>query len=213
MPQLIASAGGVEIRHFNLRLGKTSLGRRHYNDIVFDNLVVSGEHCVFELTSAGDTWLEDLGSTNGTFVNSALLEKRHRLRDGDIVVVGNFRVEFQAGAARPDPVAQKETNAMSLDALGLPGTTGALRASLKTLSGAETGREVPLVKAVTTFGQRGVAVVSISHRRDGYYLAAVDGIRPAALNGQPLGTEASLLEHHDVINLAGVELEFLLVGR
>ncbi|MFC5523835.1 FHA domain-containing protein [Polaromonas jejuensis] len=210
MPQLIASVEGVEIRHVYLKNDRTTLGRKLHNDIVFDNMIVSGEHCVFELEGLADVYIEDLGSTNGTYINGHMIKSRQQLEDGDIIAIGNFRVQFLATSAPEQPGFQKETAAMSLDALGFPGTSGALQASLKVLSGSLAGLEVPVVKAVTTFGQPGVAVAAISHRRDGYYVAYMKGETPPTLNGQPIGPEAIALAHHDVLNLAGTEMEFLL---
>src|SRR5689334_23135640 len=60
MPQLIASVEGVEIKHVYLQKNRTTLGRHVDNDIVFDNMVVSGHHCVFELQGLADVFIEDL---------------------------------------------------------------------------------------------------------------------------------------------------------
>jgi hypothetical protein len=210
MPQLIASVQGVEIKHVYLKNDRTTLGRKPHNDIVFDNMVVSGEHCVFELEGIADVYIEDLGSTNGTYINGHMIKSREQLEDGDIIAIGNFRVQFLASSAHEQPSSRKETTAMPLDALGFSGTSGVLQASLKVLSGSSAGLEVPVVKAVTTFGQPGVAVVAISHRRDGCFVACMGGETPPTLNGQAIGPEAIALAHHDVLNLAGTEMEFLL---
>ena len=93
MPQLVASVEGVEIMRARLTKPKTTLGRKRHNDIVFDNMVVSGDHCVFELQGDDDVFVEDLGSTNGTYLNGHMIRSREPLHDGDFVVVGNFRVE------------------------------------------------------------------------------------------------------------------------
>lgn len=213
MPQLIASVEGVEIKHVYLKNDRTTLGRRPHNDIVLDNMVVSGDHCVFELRSIADVYIEDLGSTNGTYINGRIIKSRQQLRDNDIINIGNFRIQFLATSEYEQPSSHEETTSMSLDALGFPGTSGALQASLKVLSGSSAGLEVPVVKAVTTFGQSGVTVVSISHRRDGYYVAHVDGETRPTLNGKSMGPEAIPLAHNDVLNLAGTEMEFLLKGK
>ncbi|MFC5522019.1 FHA domain-containing protein [Polaromonas jejuensis] len=213
MPQLIASVEGAEAKHVYPLKDRTTLGRRPYNDIVFDSMLVSGEHCVFELRGLADVTIEDLGSTNGTYINGHMIKSRYLLQDKDIITIGNFGIQFLASSTDEQPDTREPTNLMSLDALGLPGTSGALQARLQMLSGSSAGLEVPLVKAVTTFGQPGVAVVSISHRRDGYYVAHMDGSTSPTLNGQRLGAEAVLLAHHDVLNLAGTEMKFFLKGR
>lgn len=213
MPQLVASIEGVEIKHVHLQKDRTTLGRRPYNDIVFDNMLVSGEHCVFELQGIADVYVKDLGSTNGTYINGQMIKSRQLLRDNDIITIGNFKIQFLAASMHERPNPDKHTMAMSLDALGLPGTSGALLATLKVLSGTSAGLEVPVVKAVMTFGQPGVAVVAISHRRDGYYVAHMSGTTMPTVNGKPIGAQAIALAHHDVLNLAGTEMEFLLKGK
>jgi hypothetical protein len=213
MPSLIASVGGVEIRHVHLDKDRTTLGRRPTNDIVFDNLVVSGEHCVFELKGIADVYLEDLKSTNGTYVNGHMLKTRQLLKDLDLITIGNFTVQFVAASHREPVEAPRATQAMSLDALGFPGTSGERQASLMMLSGTSTGLEIPVVKAVTTFGQPGVSVISISHRRDGYYVAQMGGDSEPTLNGKPLGSKAVALSHNDVLNLGGTEMAFLLRNK
>ena len=92
MPQLIASVEGVEIKHLYLQKDKTTLGRKPHNDIVFDNMVVSGEHCVFELRGIAEVFIEDLHSTNGTYING------HMIKTGAVVIdAGYNRVEGRNG--------------------------------------------------------------------------------------------------------------------
>lgn len=215
MPQLIASVEGVEVKHVYLKNNRTTLGRRPTNDIVFDNMVVSGQHCVFELQGIADVYVEDLGSTNGTYINGRMIKTRQLLRNNDVITIGNFSVQYLAKSEHEEeePEIPKPTSAMSLDAIGIPGTSGALPAKLKVLTGKSAGLEVPVVKAVTTFGRPEVSLVSISHRRDGYYVSHMGGKTSPTLNGRAVGAEAVALSHHDVLNLAGVELEFLLNPR
>ena len=209
MPQLIASVEGVEIMRVSLKKPKTTLGRKRHNDMVFDNMVVSGEHCVFELQGASDVYVDDLGSTNGTYLNGHMIRSRELLRDKDSIGVGNFRVEYLAKeSVKPQAVADN-TRAMSLDSIGFPGTGGVRLACLKVLNGSSAGLEVPVVKAVTTFGQPGVSVISISHRRDGYYVTAMEGQTAASLNGKELGKDAQMLADNDVLNLAGTKMQFM----
>ena len=209
MPQLVASVEGVEIMRARLTKPRTTLGRKRHNDIVFDNMVVSGDHCVFELQGDDDVFVEDLGSTNGTYLNGHMIRSRELLHDRDYVVVGNFRVEYLAADPAKLRLASDETRAMSLDLIGFPGTGGVRLACLKILSGSSAGLEVPVVKAVTTFGQPGVSVISISHRRDGYYVTAMEGKPAASLNGRELGKNAQMLDDNDVLNLAGTEMRFM----
>ena len=201
MPQLIASVEGVEIKHVYLQKDRTTLGRSPDNDIVLENLVVSGHHCVFELRGLADVFVEDLRSTNGTYINNKMV-KRQLLRDGDVIAIGNFRIQFLTESERPSGFGQ--TTAMKFDVKA--------HAVFQVLNGSSAGLEMPVVKAVTTFGKPGVSVVAVSHRRDGYYVAHMDGASQPTLNGHPVGPDAVLLSDQDVLELASTRMVFLLQG-
>jgi hypothetical protein len=205
MPQLIASVEGVEIKHVYLHKDRTTLGRSPDNDIVFDNLVVSGHHCVFELKGLADVYIEDLHSTNGTYVNGKMV-LRQRLRDGEVISIGNFRIQYLSASERPSGFS--ETTAMKLDASGQPAR--AQHAIFQVLNGSSEGLEMPVVKAVTTFGKPGVSVVAVSHRRDGYYVAHLDGDTKPTLNRDAIGEVPVMLSNHDVLELAGTRMLFQL---
>ena len=83
-------------------------------------------------------------------------------------------------------------------------------ASFQVVSGTSAGLEVPVVKAVTTFGKPGACVVSVSHRRTGYFVGHLAGDERPQLNGQPLGDDPVLLSNHDVLELAGTKMLFQL---
>jgi len=93
MPKMIVSIDGVVIKEVQLSKDRTTLGRRPYNDIVIDNLAVSGEHAVLLMTG-NEVYLEDLNSTNGTYVNESEIEPRRDLSAGDIVRIGSHRLLF-----------------------------------------------------------------------------------------------------------------------
>ncbi|HSH91076.1 MAG TPA: FHA domain-containing protein [Ramlibacter sp.] len=204
MPQLIASVEGVEIKHVYLSKDRTTLGRSADNDIVFDNMVVSGKHCVFELRGLADVFIEDLHSTNGTYINGQMV-KRQKLNDGEVIAIGNFRIQYLASTDRPSGFS--ETMTMKFEPGSMPKL---MHAVFQVLTGSSAGLEMPVVKAVTTFGKPGVSVVAVSHRRDGYYVAHLDGDSKPTLNGDPIAGEPVLLSNHDVLELAGNRMLFLL---
>src|SRR5690349_12780171 len=92
MPKMIVSIDGVVIKEVQLTKDRTTLGRRPYNDIVIDNLAVSGEHAVLQLTG-NDVFLEDLNSTNGTYVNGKAVKKQ-LLQNNDTVEIGKYKIKF-----------------------------------------------------------------------------------------------------------------------
>ena len=92
MPKMIVSIDGVVMKEVQLTKDRTTLGRRPYNDIVIDNLAVSGEHAVMQMSGA-DVFLEDLNSTNGTYVNGKAIKKQ-QLQNGDTVEIGKYKIKF-----------------------------------------------------------------------------------------------------------------------
>ena len=207
MAELVVSSDGVETQHVHLMKDRTTLGRRHHNDVALSDLSVSGMHCVFERERSGAIWLMDVGSTNGTYVNGERIQRR-QLEDQDVVTVGIYSIRF---LLQPPVAVAGQTSPMRLEALGAPGRAGAQKASLRVLEGVAQGRDVPLVKTVTTFGKPGDAVVAVYHRRHGYYVALVEaGEQPALHNGQPIGTDAAPLADQDVLELGDSRLLFIL---
>ena len=123
MPQLILSIQGVEIKRVNLVKNRTTLGRKPGNDIVVNDMVVSGEHCAFDLRGLADVYVEDLNSTNGTYLNGKMLHgERPQLVDHDVISVGRIRILFLSAS---DPGDFGQTTAMSLEGTGLQGGTEA----------------------------------------------------------------------------------------
>jgi hypothetical protein len=84
-----------------------------------------------------------------------------------------------------------------------------LQASIKVLSGAASGREVPLTKVVTTIGKPGVAVAAITRRKQGFVVHHVEGAGNPMLNGAPISEAPMPLKNGDVIELAGTQMQFI----
>ncbi len=92
MGKLVVSLDGVVIKEVQITKDKTTLGRRPYNDIVIDNLAVSGEHAVLQMVGQ-DVFIEDLNSTNGTYINGKAVKKQ-LLAHNDTVEVGKYKIKF-----------------------------------------------------------------------------------------------------------------------
>ena len=217
MPKMIVSIDGVVIKEVQLTKDRTSLGRRPYNDIVIDNLAVSGEHAVLQM-SGTEVHVEDLNSTNGTYVNGKAVKKQ-LLQNSDTVEIGKYKIKYvnevadagfektmmiKAGSAGLVPPAAAVAAPAALSAYG-----AALNAAIKVMSGAAAGREVPLVKVVTTIGKPGVAVAAITKRPSGFVIAHVEGVNKPSLNGTPIGAEPVALKNGDMLELAGTQMQFV----
>ena len=202
MPKMVVSIDGVVIKEVQLTKERTTLGRRPYNDLVIDNLAVSGEHAAFVIEGE-QTLIEDLNSTNGTYVNGKAV-RRHALANGDQIEIGKYKIRF-VGETQETPAAATLHTKPAGD-----GAHEAPAATIEVLSGPAAGREVPVTKVVTTLGKPGVAVASITRRNHGYALALVDGQAVPTLNGEPVGHEPITLKSGDVIELAGTRMRFRL---
>ena len=234
MGKLVVSLDGVVIKEVQITKDKTTLGRRPYNDIVIDNLAVSGEHAVLQMVGA-DVFIEDLNSTNGTYINGKAIKKQ-LLTHNDTVEIGKYKIKFLVdesseyektmimrpgssapplGSAHPTASAHPAYAAANSGFGALAGAAPAppppvvQPASIKVLNGAAAGREVTLTKVVTTVGKPGVQVASITRRPNGYAVAQVEGATRPSINGVPLVGDSVPLRNGDVIELAGTQMQFI----
>ena len=147
MPQLIVSVEGVKIQHVYLHKNRTTLGRKLHNDIVLENMAVSGEHCAFELHGLMDVYVEDLRSTNGTYLNGKMIV-RQRLADQDVIAIGKFRIQYLSSSEPPD--SGGITSTMKLDVINPLAGSSLRHASFQVLSGSSAGLQAPAVQPLTT---------------------------------------------------------------
>jgi pSer/pThr/pTyr-binding forkhead associated (FHA) protein len=256
MAKLILSMDGLVLKEIPLTKERTTIGRKPHNDIQIDNLAVSGEHAVI-VTILNDSFLEDLGSTNGTVVNGNPI-KKHFLQNNDVIELGKYKLKFigeaapSAGAGsdkadfektmvlRPSAVRQAadapkpaaprsapmahaagaatitdtreatKTIPPATPAAAAPRPAGQPLGAIQLLSGANAGKELELTKPLTTLGKPGVQVAVLTRRPQGYFITHVEGAARPNVNGQQIGPAPHALKDHDVIELAGVKMEFFL---
>ena len=213
MPKITVMMDGAVHSEVTLTKERTTIGRRPYNDVVIENLTVSGEHAVL-LMNGNQVTVEDLHSTNGTYIDGKAVKKQ-LLRYGDVMDMGKYKVKFDASVEddfdktmmyKPRAAAPVAPAAVVPPvALTLP----ELRGSIKVLSGAAAGREMALTKVVTTVGKPGVSVAAVTQRRHNFFVHHVEGNDRMTLNGTVVGEEPVVLKHGDRIMLAGTEMQFL----
>ena len=112
--------------------------------------------------------------------------------------------------ARP-PAAAPAAPAAAAPAAAAPKSPHPLGA-IQILSGGNAGKELELAKPLTTLGKPGVQVAVLTRRPQGYFITHVEGANPPQVNGQAIGTAPHALKDHDVVELAGVKMEFFLKG-
>lgn len=218
MPRLILSMDGLVLKEMPLEKERTTIGRKPHNDIQIDNLAISGEHAAI-VTILNDAFLEDLNSTNGTYVNGQPV-KKHVLQNNDVVELGKYRIKFvadQAGAQseQDEAVVFGSTTAGVSGEAPAPGGLPAANAApvgsigmIQILSGTHAGRTLELSKSLTTLGKPGTQVAVITRRPHGYFITHVEGTVFPVVNGHPLDAQAHRLNDHDIIEIAGVKMEF-----
>ncbi len=236
MARLVLTLDGQVMAEYNMNKERYTVGRLPDNDIRIDNPAVSGHHSLI-INILNDSFLEDLNSTNGTYVNGKLI-KKHALQHGDVITVGHHQLRFvEDDDAQQDefertmviqpsqrPVEKiQDARSKAEEAQPRSGTTGQVKAipdgaqeklkkaRLQVLSGAFAGRELELSKALTTLGRPGVQVAAITRRSDGFYIVHVEADRAdnyPLVNGTPIGAQARRLVDNDVIQLAGVKMGF-----
>jgi len=234
MARLVLSLDGQVMAEYNMNKERYTIGRLPDNDIRIDNAAVSGHHSLI-INILNDSFLEDLNSTNGTYVNGKLI-KKHALQHGDVITVGHHQLRFVEDDEQQDefektmviqpsqrPVEKIRTASEAADqaspAISATGKSRVLdaaairKAKLQVLSGAFAGRELELNKALTTLGRPGVQVAAITRRSEGYFIVHVDSGKSddfPLVNGAPIGGQATRLNDNDVIQLAGVKMGFFL---
>lgn len=236
--KLITTSSTGEEKEYQLTNETMTIGRKPGNDIAIDNLSISGKHAQV-ITILEDSFLEDLGSTNGTYVNGKLV-KKHALQHGDTITLGKYQIIYHSGdsgetqdfeqtmiirpgeAGMPEAAADKEIDksmqkisaAIASEAASTAASPMANKeACLQLLSGANAGKELILTKALTTIGQPGVQVAAITRRPQGFFLIHVDGgpnNSVPKVGGAPIGSNAHELKSHDIIEVASVKMEFYI---
>lgn len=232
MPILTLKFEQSPIKEYHIEKGKTlTIGRRDTNDVVIENLGVSGYHA--KIDSMEDNFLlTDLQSKNGTFVNETLVTS-HWLKHGDVIFIGKHTLVFAYAEGEPQPLGEdsmmEETMVMQTDkyqemlAKSYPHASAheVEKETIGVLTYLSGGAgEVKLTRKLTRIGKdptcdvvvNGLMVAktaaTISNRPAGYYLSYVGGMTKPKVNGEAV-KESVKLEEFDVIELGSTKLQFI----
>jgi len=197
MAKIIVTFNGLVQQEITISKSRLTVGRRPSNDIVIDHLTVSGQHAAIDTSSSG-SFVLDLGSTNGTMVNAQPV-KKHLLQHDDVIDIGKYKLRFQVEESGKQTFVPEPGQAQPV-AVEKP------RAKIKVMSGPNAGKELNLVKAVTTIGSPGTQVIAITQQGKEYVIAQVEGNAAATVNTQPIKDKPHTLKHADMIELSGTKM-------
>ncbi|MGW8394739.1 FHA domain-containing protein [Pseudoduganella sp. HUAS MS19] len=213
MAKLLVMREGVIEQTVQLTKERMTVGRHKHNDIVLSHPAVSGEHALVT-TILDDSFLEDLQSTNGTFVNGHRIGK-HFLQNKDVIKMAKYHLEFVSDGIRPLAAAAATIPAMpappsASSSAAAPHTQFAELplAHIEVLNGSNAGKTLSLTKAVTSLGRPGVQVVVIARAPEGYSVAHVEGDKSPLLNGDPMPRQPHPLNVGDILDLSGILMAF-----
>src|SRR5207245_6290550 len=237
MPKIFLKFNERVLKEIPLDKPRFKISRKPDNDLVIDNPVVSGHHALI-VSEEGVFFIEDLGSTNGTFVNDAKVQKE-KLKNSDCIVVGKHVLIYQDEIAAPPPppdeaesdktviletAKQKELlkavhGTMKTDAVG--GKTTEKVGRLTVVSEETDRKEYELTGRLTVIGAEDTATVKltgwfapkdaalISLGGSASVISLPEGGKKITVNGAPVQGKQPLHDG-DVIIIAGVHFQLSL---
>lgn len=237
MPKLLLKFNAAVIKEVAFDKPALTVGRKDDNDIVIDNPAISGHHCKLTMEGGG-YYVEDLESTNGTFVNEKKI-KKSGLHNNDVVGLAKHALVFlneaeaAAAAAKPDegsdktmvltPQKQAELVAASAAAAKPAGPEKA--GWLRVLKGAADANAEHELKGMSTyigksdrvqiqikgsglFGSAPEVAASVHRKPEGYVLVAVTEGYPV-VNGAKVSGSV-VLKEGDMIDCGATTMVFEL---
>jgi hypothetical protein len=191
------------------------IGRKESNDIVVDDLTVSGSHAKLDYMDEGFL-ITDMRSKNGTFVNGERINSEW-LKPGDVIGIGTHTLEVSLEGEEGFTINEGEmdkTMVMKAGQQPPPPKDKMPEAALTFLEGGSG--EVPLTKKLTKMVVTGMMVgktaATISKRPDGYFLSYIGGWTKPKLNGETV-SESAELKDFDIIEIGSAKLEFYTKGK
>lgn len=229
MAKVVLSLNGAVLGNYFLEKERFVIGRRASCDIQVNDQGISKEHAVI-ISVGNDQILEDLQSTNGTFVNGQKIT-RHILQNNDVIEIGRYRIKYVNAKALPDMDFDKTLMMPAFDRTKLKqegvlkdadtqsiATAVANARNVKTvfplgavrgIAGSLAGQELELDKPVTAFGKPGQRAI-IARRPMGYFITHVVGKKRPVVNGKTIGDDPHPIDNLDQIEVAGDKFQFYL---
>ncbi|HEY4367328.1 MAG TPA: FHA domain-containing protein [Steroidobacteraceae bacterium] len=194
MARLILSLDGQVMAEYNMNKERYTIGRLPDNDIRIDNPAVSGHHSLI-INILNDSFLEDLNSTNGTYVNGKLI-KKHALQHADVVTVGHHQLRFidtQSSDTEPDEF--EKTMIIT------PGSAVAAQAAKKASAMTPAAAPAPAPRSTSTTSRTGAPTSAT-----GEHPVALPKAKLQVLSGAFAGRELELNKALTTLGRPGVQV-------
>lgn len=220
MAKLVLMSDQTVLGHYFLAKNRFTIGRQMDSDLVIDVVGVSKQHAAV-FTLGNDQILEDLQSTNGTYVNGERVAK-HILQNDDVIVISDYSLKYINAKATPDMDFDKTMYMQGLNGVGRvegDSTLGMETPSarfgeqlvpagyIEPIEAHQTEKTV-LNKVLTPLGVDGDRLV-LHRRRNAFYAVHVTGRKPGTVNGQSIKLEPYQLRNGDIIEISGLRFRFL----
>lgn len=236
MPKLMLKFSGMVLKDIPMDKPQVTIGRKMDNDVVIDNLAVSGHHARV-VEENGTYFVEDTGSTNGTFLNEEKIQKQ-RLQPGDQIRVGKhvliFEDETATAQTQPAPASVPDEDKTELlpslsdtrkskiaSAAAEDALPGGKIGVLLVVAGQTDKNEYKLPARVSVIGSQDAAVVKltgwfapkvaalISRNETAYVISLSEESKKILVNGAPVQGRGDLKDG-DLIEVVGVKMYFYL---
>jgi pSer/pThr/pTyr-binding forkhead associated (FHA) protein len=241
MAKLILTQNDQVLKEYPLNKECITVGRRPENDIQIDNLAISGQHCqiinilndsfIEDLNSTNGTVVNNRSIKKHALANGDVIKLGdHKLKYVNELATSVSEAEFaktmiirpdamgmpmhEAGAQIEQSVGEISDELSRVQEESTPAPAAEpKKAKLRILNGSNAGKELELTKPMTTLGRPGVQVSAITRRDHGYSIVHVEGKDDQfpLINGKATGKGLHPLNNNDIIEVAGIKMEFVLL--
>ena len=237
MPNLTLKFKNTTLEDYRLLQGQAiTIGRKQTNDVIIENLAVSGYHAKIDSVADGFV-LVDLQSKNGSFVNEELINS-HWLKNGDVINIGKHSLVFSysENEEQPDDGLEEVQETMVIDTsqhrnmmkkinskVSAPHPRGNRNEKVGILNYLAGGKgKIKLEGKITKLGKHpasdivvkglliGRTSLTISKRPDGFYLSYVGGMSKPKLNDKVV-KRSEILKDLDIIEIGSTKLQFFII--
>jgi hypothetical protein len=227
MAKILVKFKDAVLKEIPLEKEVTTIGRKEGNDVVIDNIGVSGFHA--KIVREGDYYaVEDMNSLNGTFVDGKKISKVI-LNSGNVILVGKHTLEFISEMKQQPEQKTQQMRGISMDETMViaPLEQEKILASTEKLEvlggfivveGSTDMGEYELKDRVTTIGKDDSALIKlkgffapkiaalVNRRKEGYFISP-SGKKPLKINGEEVDHRYDLKDG-DIVEVAGVKMQF-----